>query len=109
LDNQNTDASDLSSIEYFNGTSWQPYTANALISLNGSGQVLVRVALAPEQETTLDSPETFNLVAKNTSGLASTGGTGTIVDDGSGAYFASTNNTATSAIPTLTFLDHARV
>ena len=44
---------------------------------------IVRVAISPEQETALDGPETFNLIATNTGGTAATG-VGTIKDDGTG-------------------------
>ena len=107
LANQNNDSSDLSSLQYFNGT-WQNYTANQVVSLDGSGSLLVRVALSPEQEAALDGPETFNLVATNTGGTASTGGLGTIVDDGTGSYFAETNNSATSNVPNGVVLDDDR-
>ena len=62
--------------------------------------LLVRVAITPEQETTVDGPETYKLVAKTSSDTVSTGGDGTIKDDGTGSIFLGTNNTATPDDPT---------
>ena len=108
LANQNADGANLATLQYFDGSTWQPYAANQVVSLSSSGSLLVRVALSPEQETALDGPETFNLVATNTGGTVSTGGLGTIKDDGSGDYFAANNNTATPALPSGVVLDDDR-
>ena len=67
-------------LEYFNGISWVSYVSGN-VALGSNGKLLVRVALNPEQETTVDGPETFNLVATNTSGISGSG-IGTIKDDG---------------------------
>ncbi|MFN9956486.1 MAG: hypothetical protein ACK55I_25590, partial [bacterium] len=84
----------LTSLQYYDGANWQNYTPGAVVSLNGTS-LLVRVALSPEQETAVDNGETFQLVATNTGGSPSTGGTGTVNDDGTGGYFAANNNSAT--------------
>jgi len=68
LAEQNTDGANLATLQYFDGTTWQNYTTNQVVSLNASGTLLVRVALSPEQETAVDGPETFRLVATNTGG-----------------------------------------
>jgi hypothetical protein len=47
-------------------------------------------------------------VATNTGGTASSGGLGTIKDDGSGDYFAATNKTANPAVPAGMKLDDDR-
>ena len=85
----------LATIQYFDGAAWQPYTGGNYVPLLGGGSLLVRVAILPEQETALDTGETFKLVATSTGGTASTGGTGSIYDDGTGSIFLATNNTAT--------------
>ena len=90
----NTSTTGLTGIEYFDGAAWQTYTSGS-VTLPAGGSLLVRVAISPEQETALDTGETFKLVAATTSGTASTGGTGTINDDGTGSVFLATNNTAT--------------
>ena len=105
LANQNIDGNDLSALQYFDGSTWQPYVAGSLVTLNDAGKLLVRVALQPEQEFVLDGPEVFTLVATNTGGAVSTGGQGAINDDGTGAYFAEDNNSADSALPPGVILD----
>lgn len=62
------------------------------------------MALSPEQDDILDGPESFNLVATNTGGTSASG-VGTIVDDGTGSYFAADNNMATPAVPAGVALD----
>ncbi|MDD2887326.1 MAG: hypothetical protein PHY66_05950, partial [Aliarcobacter sp.] len=104
LANQNNDGSDLSSLEYFNGTSWINYTSGN-VTLDSNGKLLVRIALNPEQDTIFEGEETFNLVATNTSGISASG-LGTIVDDGTGSYFAQNNNTGTSNVPNGVVLDN---
>lgn len=95
----NGDGSDLVTIEHFDGVEWQPYSSSVVLPLNGpangeSATMLLRVALAPEQEAAIDGPETFTLVAATTSNKPSTGGVGTITDDGSGSIFLDSNDTA---------------
>jgi len=90
----NVDGSNLTGIEYYDGSAWVVYTSGS-VTLPAGGSLLVRVAISPEQETALDGPETFTLVAATTSGTVSTGGTGTINDDGTGSVFLATNTTAT--------------
>ena len=87
LTEQNTDGANLATLQYFNGTAWVGYTAGDVISLDGTS-LLVRVALSPEQDASIDGPESFRLVATSTGGTASAAdqGVGTIVDDGTGAY-----------------------
>jgi len=105
--NNNT-STGLVTLQYFNGTNWQPYTPGNLVTLDANGKLLVRVALSPEQEAELDTGETFKLVATNTGGAASTGGNGTIMDDGTGDYFAENNNSATPSVPAGVTLDDDR-
>ena len=106
LSGQNGDGANLSALQYFDGTTWQNYTSGT-VALDANGSLLVRVALSPEQETAVDGPETFNLVATNTGNTAATG-VGTIKDDGTGSYFAADNNSATSNLPSGVTLDDDR-
>jgi len=107
LADQNGDGANLSTIQVFDGITWQTYSAGSLVALDATGSRLVRVALSPEQETALDGPEPFSLVATNLSGTAFKG-SGTIRDDGSGGYFTATNNSAFSSIPAGILLDDDR-
>ncbi|MBR9888305.1 MAG: hypothetical protein GYB20_11510 [Oceanospirillales bacterium] len=93
----------LSELQYWNGGAWVSYSSGNA-TLPADGQLLVRVALAPEQEAELDTGETFTLTAASTGGKIATG-TGTIMDDGTGAYFAEDNNTAISEVPVGVILD----
>jgi hypothetical protein len=106
LADQNADGTNLSQIEYLDGNVWKPYSSGA-VPLDAQGKLLVRVAISPEQEAALDGPETFSLVARNTGGAAFKG-VGTIVDDGTGDYFAADNKTATPAVPAGIVLDDDR-
>jgi hypothetical protein len=91
----NTTTAGLTGIEYFDGADWQSYTGGSYVTLPVGGSQLVRVVISPEQESALDTGETYKLVATNTGGTVSTGGLGTINDDGTGSIFLATNNTAT--------------
>ena len=95
LAGQNGDGSDLNSLQYWDGDSWEPYVSGN-VPLNTNGQLMVRVALSPEQETDPDGPETFRLVATNTGGSSTpvNEGVGTIKDDGTGSIYLGNNNTA---------------
>ncbi|WP_254928815.1 VCBS domain-containing protein [Cyanobium sp. T1B-Tous] len=106
LSGQNSDGANLSALEYWNGSAWTAYTSGN-VPLDGTGSLLVRVGLTPEQDTPFDGPETFNLVATNTGGTAATG-QATIKDDGTGDYFAPDNNTGTPALPLGVVLDDDR-
>lgn len=105
----NLTTSGLSGLVYYDPATakWEPYTPNSYIPLDNAGKLLVRVATNPEQESLQDGPETFNLVATNTGGISGTG-LGTVVDDGTGNYFAATNNTAVSSVPANVRLDDDR-
>jgi hypothetical protein len=94
-------------LQYFNGTSWANYTPGSLIQIptTTSGKLLVRTALT--QDATYEMAETIKLTAANAGGGGATG-LGTIVDNGTGSYFESTNNTFTSAVPSGTTLDDDR-
>jgi len=83
----NVTSTGLSGLEYSTdgGKTWTAYTSGYLV-LNGSGKMLVRTSLTPEQEAVLDNGETFTLTAKNTSDTP-TVGTGTIKDNGTGSYW----------------------
>jgi len=105
-------AADLGStpaLQFFDGTTWQTYNANnpPLIA-EGQTTLLVRVDISNERDTALDGPETFTLVATNSGDTPSTGGLGTIVDDGTGGYFADDNTTGISELPAGVFLDDDR-
>jgi hypothetical protein len=76
----------LPTIQYLSGTTWTNYDASNPPTLPAGG-LKVRVLITAEQDAPLDGPETFKLVATNDGGVASTGGTGTIHDDGTGAKF----------------------
>ncbi|MBU3600726.1 DUF4347 domain-containing protein, partial [Polynucleobacter sp. 30F-ANTBAC] len=82
-----------STLEYFDGTTWQTYHAGDFVQIPVTGTtLLVRTAIT--NDTPSDNGETFNLVATNVSGASATG-VGTIKDDGTGVLFASTNVTGT--------------
>jgi len=76
------------------------YTSGT-VNLDANGELLVRVAIDPEQEAMLDSPETFRLIATNVNGIESAfdAGIGTILDDGTGDYFADDNTDGVSVVP----------
>ncbi len=109
LNLNNVTTTGLSGLQYYDPATakWEPYTPNSYVPLDSAGKLLVRVAINPEQESLQDGPETFNLVATNTGG-SSTTGLGTVVDDGTGSYFAANNNSATSAVPANVRLDDDR-
>lgn len=102
----NTDTENLVTIQYFLGGSWQTFTTGYITLptngavLNGEPQtLLVRVALPPEKDDIYEAGEDFTLVASTASGKPSTGGVGTIYDDGTGSIFLGTNNTSTPNTP----------
>jgi hypothetical protein len=77
-------------LQYWTGTAWADYSGN--VTMTGSS-LLVRVAV--RQDSLYEGPETFRLLATNGSGKTSTGGTGTIRDDGaSNIVFGETDTTA---------------
>lgn len=89
------------SLEYFNGSTWVEYVPGATITIPGAdtgtpGDLLVRARVV--NDGTFEGPETLNLVATSTAGFRASG-TGTIVDDGTGALFSGSNNTATPDAP----------
>lgn len=86
------------SLQYWDGSSWQDYTVGSTITIptsndggttnNSSGWLYVRNAITndtPYESGT--STETFTLTATNAVNTPSTGGTGTIKDDGTGTKF----------------------
>ncbi|MBV0881847.1 VCBS domain-containing protein [Noviherbaspirillum sp. L7-7A] len=76
-------------LQYFNGSAWASYSGN--VTMTGTS-LLVRVAIT--QDSVYEGPETFRLLATNSSGKTSTGGTGTIRDDGaSNIVFNKTDTT----------------
>ena len=95
LELTNVSTTGLATLQYFDGSTWQTYGSN--VTLDGNGELLVRVAISPEQDSASDNNETFKLTATNTGGSSSYG-TGTIKDDGNGGWFAAGNNTATSNV-----------
>ena len=74
-------------LEYWDGSTWQTYTAGANVALNANGKLLVRTAIT--NDTVADNGETFELRATNTGGTTASG-TGTIKDDGTGTIFTAT-------------------
>ncbi|PNH95404.1 VCBS domain-containing protein [Vibrio diazotrophicus] len=94
----NGTTSGLTGLQVFNGSNWVSYTSGAVVTLDANGEMLVRVALSPEQEAALDSGETFTITATNTGGSDATG-TGTVMDDGAGDYFAADSTSGTSNMP----------
>ena len=85
-----------SALQYYDGSAWQNYTADSYVSLNGSGSLMVRTAIV--QDAAYEISETFTLVAANTGGSASTGGLGTIKDDGTGDIFKNDGTTDSAVI-----------
>ena len=75
------------SLQYYDGSAWISYSGSVTMS---GGSLLVRIAVG--QDSAYEGPESFRLVATNSSGRTSTGGTGTIRDDGaSNAVFGETD------------------
>jgi hypothetical protein len=91
----NTTTTGLTNLQYFDGTAWLAYNSGDVLTLptvggaiNGeASSILVRVTLDPEQDATLETSESFKLVATTPSGVVSSGGVATIVDTGSGTIF----------------------
>jgi hypothetical protein len=86
-------------LEYWNGTAWTSYTANAFIAIPGDGdgtsgeaaKLLVRTAVLPDA---LDEGDhTFTLTATNAGGTPATG-TATIDDRGGGVKYPDAPPTA---------------
>jgi len=78
-------------LQYCNGTSWVNYTPGSYVQIPaGSTSLLVRTAIV--NDTANEGAQTYNLVATNTGGDVATG-TETIVDDGTGSIFSSSNTT----------------
>ncbi len=98
----------LPTLQVYVGGQWTNYSGSSLPQIPAGGRLLVRVAIGAEQEKALDGPETFKLVATTASNRASTGGTATIVDDGTGNYYAADNTTGTSTVPAGVTLDDDR-
>ncbi|MFN5880634.1 MAG: putative Ig domain-containing protein, partial [Burkholderiales bacterium] len=86
-----------SALEYFDGTTWKPYTPGSFVAIPAGGNtLLVRVAVV--NDPTLEGPETFRLRATNAGGTPARG-TATLTDDGSnGNFFGPDNNTGTPAV-----------
>jgi hypothetical protein len=84
-----------STLEYFDGSTWQIYVPGTLVAIPVSGNLLVRTTIL--NDTVLEGSETFQLKVSNTGG-AVVAGTASIVDDGSNANVFEANNQ--SAMPT---------
>lgn len=67
----------------FTGTSWVPFTAGTSIRANGN--LLVRVDISNERDSTFEGAERFNLVAATANGNVY--GTADIFDNGTGVIF----------------------
>ena len=94
--------SPLTTVEYWDGSAWVPYSAGDLIPLDNAGKALVRVLLAPEQDTGSDNSEPFSLTATNTGGTAATPAAVTIKDDGSGTVFTAADPSSNLTLTTVT-------
>ena len=79
-------------LEYFDGTSWQPYVAGASVTLPASGQLLVRTTVV--NDSIDEGAETFQLLVTTAAGNSSAG-TATILDDGTGNIYPNNNTGAT--------------
>ena len=86
-----------SGLEVFDGTKWVPYTSGAKVTLDANGELLVRTPV--KQDTDFENSETFTLTASVVGGATSSG-TGTIKDDGTGDIFLADNKTGTPSLPT---------
>jgi VCBS repeat-containing protein len=90
-----------SSLEYFDGKNWQPYTPGSFVRIpEGSTTLLVRVPIV--NDSVLEGKETFQLIATNTGGTSSAPGTASIFDDGTnGKRFEANNNSGnpTDGVP----------
>ena len=88
-----TIGADLSpNLEYFNGTAWTAYTGGTITIPTGN-VLLVRTAVYGD--SLYEGGETVKLVASNKAGT-NYNGTGTIIDDGTGAIYLSTNTSFTA-------------
>jgi hypothetical protein len=106
LDDGTADGDDYGSgLEYFDGTEWVEYTLGDLVALDEEGELLVRTTITQDDE--YEVSETFTLIVTNAGGTEFEG-TGTIVDDGTGEYFAEDNNSGDSVVPEGVFLDDDR-
>ena len=74
-------------IQYWNGTAWVTYTSGT-IPLEPSGHGHIRVGIVNDSPAVFEGPETFKLVATATNSVVSTGGIGTIRDDGLGTKYS---------------------
>ena len=86
-------------LEYWDGSSWEPYVDDSFLTVPASGTLLVRVDITDEQDTPYEGAEVFTLTAATTSGASDTG-IGTIVDDGTGDIFLDTNTDGDPNDPT---------
>ncbi len=77
-----TDTAATSTLQYFNGTSWQTYSSAVAVTANQT--LLVRIAITPD--STYEGAEKFQLVATPTAGTAGVG-TATVLDDGTGSIY----------------------
>jgi hypothetical protein len=91
------DASDYSkSIEYFDGGDWRAYTPGEMVTLDSGGDLLLRTAIIPDSK--FEKARTFMVMARGVSGQANIG-TATILDDGTGDYFAASNRSGKPEMP----------
>lgn len=82
----------LPNLQYFNGSSWVDYTGG-MVQIPTGGTLLVRTPVL--QDTVNEGSETLKLTATNSAGTA-TSDNSTIKDDGTGAIFEASNNSATA-------------
>jgi hypothetical protein len=83
----------LSEIQVFSGGVWVAYDDASGVTLDGSGNALVRVEII--NDDAYEGPEQYKLEGYDASGAVASGGFSVIVDDGTGDYFDPSNNTAT--------------
>ena len=96
-----------SSLQYFDGTSWQNYNAETFVKVpNGETSLLVRVTII--NDNPYEKAETFKLFATNTQG-ATTNGVGTIIDDRTGLWFDGNSAISSTTAPNRNLLDDDRI
>ncbi|MCC6074099.1 Ig-like domain-containing protein, partial [Pseudomonas sp. GCM10022188] len=87
-----TDTAATSTLQYWNGSSWQTYSG--AVTIPAGDALYVRIAIS--NDGVHEGNETFSLTATSSGGSAT--GLATINDEGEGDVFLSTNNTGTANV-----------